>query len=279
MGIRPIPRAVGAPTANSAPEGGTPVRPVPAGKLRGASTQQPTKASGVSAVILAGGSGSRFTGSFIPKQFVQVKGKPILAYVLETYQNLALIDDITLVINARYEQLYYDIVDTYKFFKVRHMVHGGPSRQGSAAAGINSLEKCDIVVMQDGVRPFTSQRVIMEAVEMARRVGGANVVVRTLDTIVEVKDGFIERIPDRTYLYCGQAPQAFQYELLTEAHRRAAAEGVNEASDDAQLVLRAGGRVGVVEGSYANFKITTYEDFVFASCMVEHERLVDGSKW
>jgi 2-C-methyl-D-erythritol 4-phosphate cytidylyltransferase len=129
------------------------------------------------------------------------------------------------------------------------------------------------------VRPFTSQRVIMEAVEMARRVGGANVVVRTLDTIVQVKDGFIEQIPDRTYLYCGQAPQAFQYELLTEAHRRAAAEGVNEASDDAQLVLRAGGRVGVVEGSYANFKITTYEDFVFASCMVEHERLVDGSKW
>src|SRR6185295_10701475 len=108
---------------------------------------QPTKASGVSAVILAGGSGSRFTGSFIPKQFVQVRGKPILAYVLETYQKLSLIDDITLVVNARYEQLYYDIVDTYKFFKVRRVVPGGSSRQGSAAAGLAAVEPCDVVVM------------------------------------------------------------------------------------------------------------------------------------
>jgi 2-C-methyl-D-erythritol 4-phosphate cytidylyltransferase len=232
----------------------------------------------VHAIILAAGSGSRFTGSFIPKQFVQVMGKPILAYVLETYQNLSLIDDITLVVNPKYEQLYYDIVDTYRFFKVRRMVHGGATRQASSAAGLAKTEPCEIVVMQDGVRPFAGARVIMEAVEMARRVGGANVMVRTLDTIVEVRDGFIERIPDRTFLYNGQAPQAFRYELLVEAHRKAAEEGVNEASDDAQLVLRAGGRVGLVEGSYANFKITTYEDFLFASGLVEHQRL-NGDGW
>jgi 2-C-methyl-D-erythritol 4-phosphate cytidylyltransferase len=243
----------------------------------------PTAASGsagrVSAVILAGGSGSRFTGSFIPKQFVQVHGKPILAYVLETYQNLSLVDDITLVINARYEQLYYDIVDTYRFFKVRRLVPGGATRQGSSAAGLAALEPCEIAIIQDGVRPFTSPRVIMEAVEMARRVGGANVVVRALDTIVESRDAFIERIPDRSHLYSGQAPQAFRYDLLAEAHRRAAADGVNEASDDAQLVLRVGGRVGVVEGSYANFKITTYEDFLFASALVEYHRTTNGGQW
>ena len=93
--------------------------------------------------------------------------------------------------------------------------------------------------------------------------------VRALDTVVEVRDGFIERIPDRSHLYNGQAPQAFRYELLVEAHRRAEEEGVAEASDDAQLVLRAGGRVGAVEGSYENFKITTYEDFLFASALVD----------
>jgi 2-C-methyl-D-erythritol 4-phosphate cytidylyltransferase len=232
-----------------------------------------------SAIILAGGSGSRFTGSFIPKQFVQVHGKPILAYVIETYQNLALIDDITLVINARYEQLYYDIVDTYRFYKVRRLVPGGRTRQASSAAGLGAVEPCEIVVVQDGVRPFTSPRVIMEAVETARRVGAANVVVRALDTIVESQDGFIERIPERARLYSGQAPQAFRYDLLAEAHRRAAADGVNDASDDAQLVLKAGGRVGVVEGSYANFKITTYEDFLFASCLVAHQRTSNGDRW
>jgi 2-C-methyl-D-erythritol 4-phosphate cytidylyltransferase len=233
----------------------------------------------VSAIILAGGSGSRFTGSFIPKQFVQVAGKPILAYVLETYQNLSLIDDITLVINARYEQLYYDIVDTYKFFKVHRLVPGGASRQASAAAGLAAIDPCDLVVVQDGVRPFTDARTIMETVEVARRVGAANVVVRVLDTIVESQDGFIGRIPERTHLYSGQAPQAFRYDLLVEAHRCAALDGVKEATDDAQLVMKIGGRVGVVEGSYANFKITTYEDFMFASCLIEHQRRTNGDRW
>jgi 2-C-methyl-D-erythritol 4-phosphate cytidylyltransferase len=238
------------------------------------------KTAGVRAIIVAGGSGSRFTGSFIPKQFVQVKGKPILAYVLSTYQNLALVDDITLVINRRYEQLYYDIVDTYGFYKVRRLVPGGATRQASSWAGLAAMEPCDIVVVQDGVRPFTSARVIMEAIETARRVGGANVVVRALDTIVECRDGAINTIPDRNYLYNGQSPQAFRYELLREAHRRALEDGVNEASDDAQLVLRVGGCVGAVEGSYENFKITTYEDFLFASALVERESRINGEgKW
>ena len=253
--------------------------PLTSPSVTGHPSDQAGAAGRVSAVILAGGSGSRFTGSFIPKQFVQVAGKPILAYVLETYQNLSLVDDVTLVINAKYEQLYYDIVDTYKFFKVRRLVPGGESRQASAAAGLGAVEPCDIVVMQDGVRPFTSARVIMEAVEMARQVGAANVMVRALDTVVESRDGFIAQIPDRTHLYSGQAPQAFRYDLLVEAHRQAVAEGITEASDDAQLVMKVGGRVGLVEGSYANFKITTYEDFLFASCMVEHQRSTTGDRW
>ncbi len=237
--------------------------------------------SGVRALIVAGGSGSRFTGSFIPKQFVQIRGKPILAYVLETYQGLSMIDDITLVINRRYEQLYYDIVDTYGFYKVRHIVPGGTTRQASSAAGIAAIDPCEVVIVQDGVRPFTSARVIMEAVETARRVGGANVVVRALDTIVECRDGFIERIPDRNHLFNGQSPQAFRYDLLVAAHRQAETDAVTEASDDAQLVLRVGGRVGVVEGSYENFKITTYEDFLFASALVERQlRITNGEgKW
>jgi 2-C-methyl-D-erythritol 4-phosphate cytidylyltransferase len=251
-----------------------------AGSGNGVSADVTGAPTGVRAVILAGGSGSRFTGSFFPKQFVQVRGKPILAYVLETYQNLSLIDDITLVINRRYEQLYYDIVDTYGFFKVRRIVPGAGSRQGSAAAGLAELDPCEIVMIQDGVRPFTSARVIMEAVEMARKVGGANVVVRTLDTIVECRDGFIERIPDRTHFYNGQAPQAFRYELLKKAHERAERDGIDDATDDAQLVLRVGGRVGIVEGSYASFKITTYEDFLFASALVEQQRPeAEEGKW
>jgi 2-C-methyl-D-erythritol 4-phosphate cytidylyltransferase len=225
-----------------------------------------------SAIVLAGGKGSRCTGSLVPKQFLQLRSKPILAYVLETYQNLALIDDVTLVINPQYEQLYYDIVDSYRLFKVRRVVPGGSSRQLSSAAGLAATPPCEIVVVQDGVRPFTSPQVIVEALEVARRVGGANVVVRTLDTIVECRDGLIVGVPDRTHLCNGQAPQAFRYELLVEAHREAAAEGICDATDDAQLVVRLGGRVGVVEGSYTNFKVTTYDDFLLAAGFLEYQR-------
>src|SRR5436305_54355 len=86
--------------------------------------------------------------------------------------------------------------------------------------------------------------------------GKVTAVVRAHDTILERHDGVITSIPERTHLYQGQAPQAFRYDLLTEAHRKALADGVTEASDDAQLVMRIGGTVGMVEGSYANFKIT-----------------------
>jgi 2-C-methyl-D-erythritol 4-phosphate cytidylyltransferase len=224
-----------------------------------------------SAIVLAGGKGRRCTGSLVPKQFLQLRGKPILAYILETYENLALIDDVTLVINAQYEQLYYDILDTYRLFKVRRVVAGGATRQASSAAGLAATPPCEIVVVQDGVRPFTSVREIVEALELARRVGAANVAVRTLDTIVECRDGLIVDIPQRTYLHNGQAPQAFRYDVLVQAHRAASADGISEATDDAQLVLRLGKRVGVVEGSYANVKITTYEDFVFAAGLLEHQ--------
>jgi 2-C-methyl-D-erythritol 4-phosphate cytidylyltransferase len=129
------------------------------------------------------------------------------------------------------------------------------------------------------VRPFTTPQLILEAVEMARRVGAANVVVPALDTIVECRDGLMVGVPDRTYLYNGQAPQAFRYEVLAEAHQAAATQGVTAATDDAQLVLRMGGRVGAVKGSYANFKITTYEDFLFATSLFDHQRLAGEERW
>jgi 2-C-methyl-D-erythritol 4-phosphate cytidylyltransferase len=159
------------------------------------------------------------------------------------------------------------------------MVPGGGTRQASSAAGVASLGECEIVVVQDGVRPFTAPRLVMEAVETARRVGAANVCVRTLDTIVEAQDGLIRSIPDRAHLYNGPAPQAFRHGVLVEAHRRAAADGMRDATDDAQLVLRTGGRVGIVEGSYANFKITTYEDFLFATALIEQRGLPEEPGW
>jgi 2-C-methyl-D-erythritol 4-phosphate cytidylyltransferase len=228
--------------------------------------------SEVTAIVLSGGAGSRFHGSFIPKQFVEIEGKPILAYCLDTYEALSMIDEVALVINERYEQLYYDICSTFGYLKVRKLVAGGSTRQESVARGLAAIQACEIVVVQDGVRPFSSEKSIAEAIEAARIYGAADVVVPTLDTIVEEQDGFIVNIPDRTHLRNGHAPQAFRYEVLASAHEHARAEGIHEATDDAQLVLANGGQVRAVDGSFEGFKVTTNIDWLFAQQVLEARR-------
>jgi 2-C-methyl-D-erythritol 4-phosphate cytidylyltransferase len=222
--------------------------------------------------VLSGGSGSRFHGSFVPKQFAEIEGKPILAYCLDTYEALPAVDEVVLISNARYEQLYYDICSTYGYLKVRKIVAGGRTRQESVARGLEAIDPCEIVVVQDGVRPFSSEKSIIEAIEAARLYGAADVVVPTLDTIVEERDGFIVRIPDRTNLRNGFAPQAFRYDLLVRAHEHARASGMDAATDDAQLVLAIGGKVRCVEGSFEGFKVTTYVDWLFAQQVLEARR-------
>jgi 2-C-methyl-D-erythritol 4-phosphate cytidylyltransferase len=224
------------------------------------------------AIVLSGGSGSRFNGSFIPKQFAEIEGKPILAYCLDTYEALPAVDEVVLIINARYEQLYYDICSTFGYLKVRKLVAGGRTRQESVARGLEAIDPCEIVIVQDGVRPFSSEKSIIEAIEAARLYGAADVVVPTLDTIVEERDGFIVRIPDRTNLRNGFAPQAFRYDLLVRAHEHARASGMDAATDDAQLVLAIGGKVRCVEGSFEGFKVTTYVDWLFAQQVLEARR-------
>ena len=226
----------------------------------------------VNAIVLSGGTGSRFNGSYTPKQFVEIDGKPILAYCLDTYEALPTIDDVTLVINERYEQLYYDICSTFGYLKVRRFVAGGETRQESVERGLAAIEPCEIVVVQDGVRPFTSEKAIFEAIEAARLHGAADVVVPTLDTIVEERDGFIVGIPDRTSLRNGHAPQTFRYDVLVRAHGYAKEHGIHGATDDAQLVLASGGVCAAVEGSFEGFKVTTTIDWLFAQQVLEARR-------
>jgi 2-C-methyl-D-erythritol 4-phosphate cytidylyltransferase len=228
--------------------------------------------SEVTAIVLSGGTGSRFNGSFIPKQFVEIDGRPILAYCLDTYESHPMIDEVVLVVNRKYEQLYYDICSTYGFLKVRRFVPGGKTRQQSVELGLDAIDPCDVVVVQDGVRPFTSEKAIAEAINAARIHGAADVVVPTLDTIVEERDGMIVNIPDRTHLRNGHAPQAFRYEVLVHAHEHARDTGVEGATDDAQLVLASGGKIAAVEGTFEGFKITTNIDLLFAQQVLEARR-------
>ncbi len=142
---------------------------------------------------------------------------------------------------------------------------GGATRQASVHAGLEALaaQKPDIVLIHDAARPFVTPSVISRAIEAAGRSGAAVPTVSVTDTIKQVDAaGNVEATPDRATLRIAQTPQAFRFDVILEAHRRAAREGRSDFTDDAAIAEWAGLMVATFEGDPANMKLTTPEDFV-----------------
>jgi 2-C-methyl-D-erythritol 4-phosphate cytidylyltransferase len=166
---------------------------------------------------------------------------------------------------AEIEDCRKNIVDRYDLNKVTKIVAGGRRRQDSVANGFHAIEgQCDVVCIHDGVRPFIAQHLIERAVRTAKNFGGSCVAVRVTDTIKQITDdGFIQRTPNRRYLYAAQTPQCFNYNLYADALAFAEKEHL-EATDDCFLVESVGGRIVIVEGNYDNIKITNPNDLKIA---------------
>jgi 2-C-methyl-D-erythritol 4-phosphate cytidylyltransferase/2-C-methyl-D-erythritol 2,4-cyclodiphosphate synthase len=151
---------------------------------------------------------------------------------------------------------------------------GGATRQASVRAGLEALSARapDIVLIHDAARPFVSGDVISRAIEAAEFTGAAIPVVAVTDTVKLVDaSGNIEATPERARLRIAQTPQAFRFDVILDAHRRAAREGRADFTDDAALAEWAGLTVATFEGDVANMKMTTPEDFVR-----EEARLASG---
>lgn len=218
-----------------------------------------------SVVIAAAGSGSRM-GMNKNKQFLDIAGKPVLARTIQAFENCKLVDEI-IIIAAEPEVEYCNknIVEKYRLRKVKSVICGGEFRQQSVYNGLMQVSSdCDIVLIHDGARPFIDCKSICECIKAAEEAGAACIAVPVKDTIKRVDDeGFVEGTLDRRCLWAMQTPQAFQYNLIIEAHRNAMIEGY-VGTDDAVLVERIGHRVKLVTGSYYNIKITTKEDLAIA---------------
>jgi 2-C-methyl-D-erythritol 4-phosphate cytidylyltransferase/2-C-methyl-D-erythritol 2,4-cyclodiphosphate synthase len=146
-------------------------------------------------------------------------------------------------------------------------VFGGATRQGSVHAGLEALagDRPQIVLVHDAARPFTSAALVDRAIAAAEKNGAAIPALSVTDTVKIVdNDSLISATLDRSHLRTVQTPQAFAYATLLEAHRRAAAAGRSDFSDDAALAEWAGLRVAVFEGEASNVKMTTSEDFTRA---------------
>lgn len=222
----------------------------------------------VSAIIAAGGRGRRMNSS-ISKQFLNIKGHPILYYTLKKFEKMDKIKSIVLVTGA--DDLDYtreEIIKRYKFKKIR-LVEGGKERQDSVYNGLRELSpQTDIVVIHDGVRPFVPVNIIEKSITAAAKYKAVGVAVPVKDTIKVVdKNHTIKNTPDRKTLWAMQTPQSFTYDIIMRAYEKAMRDGFY-GTDDTVLVERLGLPVKIIEGAYENIKITTPEDIVFAETFI-----------
>lgn len=214
------------------------------------------------AIVLAAGQGKRMHTK-IQKQFLEIKGYPVLYYSLRCFQDSPLIEDIILVTGEK-SVLYCqkEIVDKYGFTKVTKVIPGGKERYDSVYQGLLACENSDYVLIHDGARPFITEEILERGLTGAEETGACAVGMPSKDTVkIADESGYIAETPDRSKVWMIQTPQIFQYALIRNAHESIRTREMSNVTDDAMVVEQETGiKVRLAEGSYQNIKITTPED-------------------
>ncbi len=221
---------------------------------------------GVAAVVVAAGRGLR-AGGAIPKQYRVLSGQPVIRTSLRLLLEHPEITLVQPVINAEDTALYQDAAGSVAALPP---VHGGATRQISVRAGLEALAPHlpEVVLIHDAARPFVSAPLISRAIAAAAKTGAAIPAIPVTDTIkvVDAQDTVTATL-DRSTLRAVQTPQAFRFDAILDAHRRAAAAGRDDFSDDAALAEWAGLGVSVFAGETGNVKLTNADDFTRAESL------------
>lgn len=217
------------------------------------------------AVIVAAGSASRMGG--IDKVMAPLGGEPMIVRTVRQFQNCDAIKEIVVVTRP---DLIVPIMDLcHDFDKVKAVVVGGDSRDASVSMGLNTLsDKCKLVAVQDGARPFADWQLIDRVVRAANSYGAAAPAVPVKDTFKVVRGGIVSETPDRSTLKAVQTPQVFDFDLLRGALKKAREDGIS-ITDDCSAVEYMGMSVRIVEGDEKNIKITTPLDLKIAELILE----------
>lgn len=231
------------------------------------------------AVILAGGVGSRVgavdaSGEHIPKQFVEVLGKPVLAYTIEAFQNHPKIDAIEVVCIKSYMEYMTVMKEKYGLTKLKWMAEGGATFQESVLNGIRYLEdkadRDDIVLVHFGASPFIEDNIISDAIRVCEEKGNA---ISTTDfyvlsgrkkstASVDDPDNSSSEYIDRDTVACMSTPHAFRYGFIDELYKEAIEIGVIDTVEPhtTTLMYKMGKTIYFSKGSQTNIKITRRED-------------------
>jgi 2-C-methyl-D-erythritol 4-phosphate cytidylyltransferase len=223
----------------------------------------------VAALIPAAGRGLRM-GGMIPKPYLRLGAREILAHTLDVFEACAAIDEVWIIIAPEHISFCQQtIVERYGYRKVKGVVTGGTTRQESVWNGLQHLgDRVDLVVVHDGVRPFVTEAILRDTLSHAVRYGAAIAAVPVKDTLKRVSEaGDVEATVSRDRLWRVQTPQAFQRSLLQAAFLHAREQGVT-VTDEAALLESLGRVVKVVLGIESNIKVTTPDDLLFAENVI-----------
>lgn len=213
------------------------------------------------ALVLAGGTGTRL-GADIPKQYIEVNGKMIIDYCLDTMEHSSDIDDVWIVADEMWQQ------HIKKINKFRGYVCPGRNRQLSIYNGLKAIEASladeekDVnVLIHDAARPFLTEKLISECVKAADGHGGVLPVLPMKDTVYYSEDGkVISSLINRDKVYAGQAPELFRLEPYIKANEALLPDKILLINGSTEPAIMAGMDIAMIPGDENNYKITTKAD-------------------
>ena len=225
--------------------------------------------------IVAGGSGTRITNADKPKQFIEIGGVPILIRTIRAFEEIGEIERIYVGINADWYDYADKLLDEFDISTKRvRLVTGGKDRNGTVmnilreVTAIFGVNKGDVLITHDAVRPFVSERIIRDNIECAMNTAACGTYIPSDDTVIRTADGLTvtENLPRRE-LMRAQTPQTFEISTLCDCIKKLGEDRLALLTDTCGILTECGYQINIVKGEPMNFKITTDHDLMIAGLM------------
>ncbi len=223
-------------------------------------------------ILLAGGVGKRM-GTDIPKQFLEVNGKPIIVYSIENFQKNPQIEKIVVVCIKDWIDKTWELVKKYSLTKVEWIIEGGSTGHDSIRNGVfflkDKVDPEDHIIVHDAVRPVLPQKAIDEVIRVSHEKGNASSSIECHPPIVYTEDhesGITD--VDREHVMLTASPQAFNYALALKCYEQAEAEDYHTSTFTSSLLIHCHERVYFAKGTSCNIKITRKEDLALFEALL-----------
>ena len=206
------------------------------------------------AVVVAAGKSTRMPGT--DKVFLNLGGLPLVCHSIEAFEKCGMFDEIIVVVSDDNIDMASDIFRRMNYKNVR-ILGGGSRRQDSVRKGLSAITTCKYVAIHDGARPFLTNKLLRNGLQVVKKTGAAVPVVKIHDTVKNISNnGMISSTLNRDCLRLVQTPQFFDYDLIMRAHE----EIIEDSNDDSVMVEKLGSEVAFFDGDDRNIKVTIQND-------------------